>query len=193
MDFLELVQQARTCRRFAGKEPLPAGTLEWLANCARQAPSAGNKQPLRYALVEDRDVRERIYPALRWAGALKDWDGPEPDERPTGYMAMLSPAGDTSLLTRIDVGIAAQTIQLAAASRGLACCMFLSFTPEMVTEVLEIPAGYQVSLMLALGHPVEERRIVPMPEQGDAPYWRDAAGVHYVPKRSLDEVVIIRR
>lgn len=192
MDLRKLVQDARTCRRFAGNDPLPAGALEYLVDCARQAPSAGNKQPLRYAAAEDSAIRDRLFPALKWAGALPDWNGPEPAERPTGYIAVLSPAGDASLQTRIDIGIAGQTIQLAAASLGLAGCMFLSFNPHVAAEVLEVPAEWQISLMIAVGHPVEVRRLVPMPAQGNAPYWRDADGVHFVPKRSLAEVLIIK-
>lgn len=192
-DFMKLVQDARTCRRFAGNDPLPAGALEHLVDCARQAPSAGNKQPLRYAATEDPAIRSKLFPALKWAGALPDWDGPEPAECPTGYIAVLSPAGNVSLQTRIDMGIAGQTIQLAATSLGLAACMFLSFNPHIAAEVLEVPAEWQVSLMIAVGRPVEVRRLAAMPVQGNAPYWRDAAGVHYVPKRSLAEVLIIKR
>ena len=196
MDFMELVQSARSCRRFAGCEPLPEGALEWMVDCARQAPSAGNKQPLRYAVAYRPEIRERLYPALKWAAALPDWDGPEPSERPTGYIAVLSGNGDSSLITRVDLGIAGQTLQLAASSRGLACCMFLSFNPHTVAEVLGLSAEWQVSLMLAVGKPAEVRRIAPMPGPGSvhggAPYWRDAAGVHHVPKRSLSEVLLVK-
>ena len=41
MDFLELVTGARTCRRFREAEGMPAGTLDWLIECARVTPCGG--------------------------------------------------------------------------------------------------------------------------------------------------------
>ena len=41
MDFLELVTGARTCRRFREAEGMPAGTLEWLVECAGAAVRGG--------------------------------------------------------------------------------------------------------------------------------------------------------
>ena len=52
MDFLELVTGARTCRRFREAEGMPAGTLDWLIECARVTPCGGNAQALRFAVAE---------------------------------------------------------------------------------------------------------------------------------------------
>ena len=51
----------------------------------------------------------------------------------------------------------------------------------------------EIGLVLALGKPAEEVRIVDVPEDGSIRYWRDEAGVHYVPKRRLEELVLDRR
>ena len=55
---------------------------------------------------------------------------------------------------------------------------------------LEIPDEYEILLVLALGKPVEQVVIDPVGEDGDVKYWRDADGVHHVPKRSLDELIL---
>lgn len=44
--------------------------------------------------------------------------------------------------------------------------------------------------MLALGKPAEDVRIVDMPADGSVKYYRDEAGVHYVPKRNRGELVL---
>ena len=51
----------------------------------------------------------------------------------------------------------------------------------------------EVSLVLALGKPVEDVRIVDVPANGSIRYYRDDAGVHYVPKRSLGELILDKR
>lgn len=193
MDFLKLVSAARTCRRFHEDMPLPTGTLEWLISCARVVPSGGNKQILRFAVVEAPETRKALFPALRWAAYLPDWNGPKEDERPTGYIAILAEAGKRDQILSIDLGITAQTIQLAAMSRNVGCCMFMSFDPHLVRQVLDIPERLDPVLMLALGVPKEERHIEPVPEDGSIKYWRDAQGGHHVPKRSLQELILIKK
>ena len=65
MDFLELVTGARTCRRFREAEGMPAGTLDWLIECARVTPCGGNAQALRFADVYTRQpldcLRARLF------------------------------------------------------------------------------------------------------------------------------------
>lgn len=193
MDFLDLTSKARTCRRFKEAEDLPEGTLEWLVNCARVTPNGGNKQSLRFAAVGNPAVCEALFPALKWAGYLTEWNGPEAGERPSGYIVIMADAGKRDHIVSIDMGIAAQTMQLAASSRGVGCCIFMSFDPQKVRGVLEIPDALDPVLVLAFGMEKEERRIVPVPADGSIRYWRDENGVHYVPKRSLEEVLLIRK
>ncbi|MEG1610755.1 MAG: nitroreductase family protein [Bilophila sp.] len=193
MDFLDLASKTRSCRRFKEAEGLPAGTLEWLVSCARVAPCGGNKQALRFATVASPAVCAALFPALKWAGYLPEWGGPEAGERPSGYIVIMADAGKRDHIVSIDMGIAAQTIQLAACSKGIGDCIFMSFDPHKVRELLEIPAALDPVLVLALGVAKEERRLVPVPADGSIKYWRDENGVHYVPKRSLEELLLIRK
>ena len=51
-----------------------------------------------------------------------------------------------------------------------------------------MPENLEPVLVLALGKPCEEVRIVDM-ENDDVKYYRDENQVHYVPKRSLDSIM----
>jgi hypothetical protein len=44
--------------------------------------------------------------------------------------------------------------------------------------------------VLAFGYPAEEVVLEPVGPDGNTTYWRDESGVHHVPKRSLEEVLI---
>ena len=59
-----------------------------------------------------------------------------------------------------------------------------------LAQVLDIPERYEILLVLALGKPKEEVVMVPIGPEGDIKYYRDANQVHYVPKRTLDEVLL---
>jgi len=191
MDFLQLVSEARTCRRFVQDKRISPDDLDWLMACAGRVPCARNAQVLRYILVSSPEKCAELFVHTRWAGALKDWGGPVEGERPTAYIAILTPSESTALM-HMDVGIVAQTIQLAAYTRGIGCCMHASFVRSSCMELLRVPANMQIDLILAFGMAKEERRLAPMPASGEFAYWRDAQGVHYVPKRAVSELVLAR-
>ena len=191
MDFKALVEEARTCRRFYEDRPLSLNDLEWLVDCARLTPSARNAQVLRFIVVGPGQTCRELFSLTRWAGALKDWGGPFPGERPTGFVAILTPQ-DGGEMVAYDVGIAAQTIQLAATSRNWGCCIIYSFDRQKVPALLHVPEGMKTALVLGLGAAKEQRVVAPMPADGGTAYWRDAQGLHHVPKRALDDLILAR-
>ena len=190
-EFRTLVEQARSCRRFVEKEPLTMADLEWLINCARMTPCARNQQTLRYSLITQGHVCDALFAKTTWAGALKDWGGPHPGERPTAFIVISLP-GNAGHLTWVDMGIAAQTIQLAATSRAWGCCILASFDVETCRTLCHIPEELAPRLVLGLGKAAETRVVEPVPADGRLAYWRDAENVHHVPQLSLDQLVIGR-
>ncbi|HOJ15028.1 MAG TPA: nitroreductase family protein, partial [Deltaproteobacteria bacterium] len=128
---------------------------------------------------------------LGWAAYLTDWPGPAPGERPSAYIVIL---GDTVISRNFwcDHGIAAQSILLGAVEKGYGGCMIASIKKQQLMQALGIPERYEILLVIAIGRPAERVTIEPVGPQGDIRYWRDDQGVHHVPKRSLDEIVIER-
>jgi len=191
MDFYKLMAEARTCRRYEARS-LEPGMLRWLVDCARIMPSAANAQVLRYITVQAPEKCAEVFDALGWAAYFKTWK-PEEAERPAGYIILLAPPGEDGKISYnayIDLGIAGQTVQLAAWSRGVGACMFRNYNPKKIAAAIAIPSGYEIVLVMALGYPLEERRIVPVPADGSIRYYRDDKGVHCVPKRDLGDVLL---
>jgi nitroreductase len=194
MDFVTLVRSSRTVRRFKEAEAVDASTLDWLADLARFCPSGGNFQPLKFVLASDPAMRERIFPTLAWAGYLKEWPGPVAGERPAAYVVLLH---DKRVAEKVDCdhGIMAQTIMLGAASKGLGGCMIASVDRKALAEVLELPEHLAILLVLALGRPKETVAVEDVDDATDRAairYWRDDAGVHHVPKRTLQHLIHAR-
>ena len=57
-------------------------------------------------------------------------------------------------------------------------------------KALRIADRYKILLVLALGRPREKVVIETVGTDGNTEYWRDSEGVHHVPKRSLDEIIV---
>ena len=184
----ELVKSNRSYRRFV-PEPVACETLMELIDLARLSATGANRQPLKYVLSCEEGMNERIFPSLAWAGYLSDWPGPSEGERPAAYIVIL---GDTTVAKGFgcDHGIAAQTILLGAAEKGLGGCMLGSIKRDKLREDLSLDERYEILLVVALGRPSERVVIEEVDEHGSIRYWRDADGVHHVPKRSLEEVVV---
>jgi nitroreductase len=185
----ELVRRTRSHRRFRETERLERADLEALVDLARLTPSARNLQPLRYRLVVDPAECAAVFATLGWAGYLESWPGPAEGERPAAYIVIL---GDGSQATEcaIDLGIATQTLLLGAAERGIAGCPIGSIRRDELQRVLALPVQLTILLVAAFGRPGEAIVLEELPVGGDHRYWRDDAGVHHVPKRSLRDVIV---
>jgi hypothetical protein len=68
--------------------------------------------------------------------------------------------------------------------------MFGNVNRDELRQSLAIDERYEILMVIALGSPREEVRLVPLGSDGDVKYYRDATGVHYVPKRSLDDIIL---
>ena len=183
-----LANTTRSYRRFRQIYPVtPELMTQWVDN-ARVTASAGNKQPLRYRIVTDKDQCAQIFETLTWAAALPDWDGPEEGQRPTGYIIMATDSETfKGELWRFDAGIAAQAIMLSSTEEGFGGCIMLSFKRGELKKILSMPEDLEPVLVLALGRPIEDIRLVDA-VQGDTTYYRDEQQVHYVPKRKLEDI-----
>lgn len=186
----DLVLQCRSYRRFDQSEAVPAQVLRDLVDTARLTASAANAQALRFRIVNTPELCAQVFPTIRWAAALKDWDGPAEGERPSAYIVI---ACDLSIgkNKQWDDGIAAQTILLGAVEKGYGGCMIGSFQRGELAAVLGLnPEQYSLDLVLAIGKPREKVVLVPLNQDGSTTYYRDENGVHYVPKRSLEDVLL---
>ena len=57
-------------------------------------------------------------------------------------------------------------------------------------QALEIPEHLEILLVIALGKPKETVVLEEVGPSGSIEYWRDGEGLHHVPKRSLDEIIV---
>ena len=189
MNIKELVKKTRTYRRFDGAYSQKNSVLTELVELARNVGSGSNLQPLKYIVSSSGEMNSRIYSTLAWAGSLPDWPGPDEPERPTGYIVILI---DKNIREEaaMDVGIAAQTILLGASEIGLGGCMVGSIQRNRLREILDIPTRFKISLVVAMGKPVEKVVLEDVGPDGSTTYYREADGTHHVPKRKMEEILI---
>lgn len=186
----DLILKNRSYRSFDEGRRISREELLNFVDHARLSASSRNKQPLAYRLACTPEECDATLNLTSWAGLLKEVKLPPKGRAPTAYIIICcdTTIAPTPELFMRDVGIAAQTILLAATERGLGGCMIGSFKSEKLKEALAIPGQYIPMLTLALGKP-DERVMLTSAEGGSVDYYREGE-VHCVPKRRLGDIII---
>ena len=176
-DFLELVKNRRSFRRFKS-DPVPKEILEKVLEAARHSPSAGNSQPWEFVVVQDVAKKKSITksitsgrkklteadPNIYWPVAVQPHLFTAPvliivcgDQRlQETYPAHL----EGEILLRQSLAVSIYTLQLAAATFGLATAwgtMQTESRETQIRELLGIPDVYTVDHIVPLGYPDEEK------------------------------------
>ena len=179
----EKIRKRRTIRKYLQKA-VPEEALLKCVDAARLSPSGRNRQPLRYVIVNDSKLLKQVFSTLSWATDLPDYY-PTEEETPRAYIVILL---DKNTPTPIhDASIAAMSISMVAYDEGLGSCILGSVDREKLKDILKVPEGLAVALVVALGYPAENPVVEPV-KDGATNYWLDENGVLHVPKRDLKDI-----
>ncbi len=190
MSIIDLASKNRSYRRFDEKARIGESDLRELIETARLTPSGANLQPLRYHLSAEKSETDKLFPLLKWAGYLQDWDGPVEGERPVAYITVIRDTEVKDVASKTDAGIAMQTILLAAVERGYGGCIFASINRPEWAKLIELDSRYEIMNVIALGVPVEKVVLEAAADRESIKYYRDEKQVHHVPKRKLDDLLL---
>ena len=186
MNVYEAILNRRTIRRFDEKKEIPLELLERMVNAARVAPSAANLQPWDFIVVNEKELCDKIFPHLRWAGYIAPEGDPPQGMRPAAYIVLVANP-DINKNWQHDFGAAAENIMLCAVEMGIGSCWLGSINRKKIKEILNIPDDREVDTLIALGYPKEKS--VVEEEKGSIKYWKDENKVMHVPKRALSEIM----
>lgn len=179
LTFEQLVRGRRSVRRMR-PDPLPRALIEQVLDAARWAPSPHGTQPWRFAVLQDRSIRERMADAMAesWQENL-EMDRQDPEivaARLAGSQRRMLEAPVLILVSLVtddldrypdavrqraeftmaiqSLGAAVQNMLLAAYQLGIDggwMCAPL-FCPEVVRDALELPSNHIPHALIPLGH-----------------------------------------
>ncbi len=186
MNVSEALKERRTIRKFT-QESLPKEDILELIEYARLCAYPANLQPLKFAVIQEKDLCDKIFPNTKWAGYLADGT-PKENERPTAYIAIL---GDKTIKDSFEVeaGAAVTSMMLGALEKGIASCWIGSLTREPIMDILSLDKErFSLLYILALGYPAQESKACEF--SGSIKYYEDENKEINVPKRPFDEILI---
>ena len=192
MDIYEAVTKRRSIREFKDI-PVACDVLERCVNAARLAPTASNYQLCEHIIVDDEQLLLQIFDTVgSWAGQPRPKEGWPPGHRPKAYIVTLintqleTGLGASRTNTNYDAGLAVENMVLVALGQGLGSCVMTGIDRDKLRQVLNIPAKYEIAMMLALGFSDES----PVVEEAtdSIKRWIDSKGVRHIPKRKLEDI-----
>ncbi len=158
---IEIIQKRHSVRSFKDK-PLEKGIILAIVEAARLSPSACNAQPWRFVAVTDKFLVKNIVD--------KGMGGVVPNKWSVSAPVIIVGCAALNLLThrigetvkgihyhQIDMGIAMEHMVLRATEMGLGTCWIGWFKEKEIKKMLNIPKGWKIISLLALGYPQEER------------------------------------
>ena len=186
----EAATSRRTIRKFTQK-PIPREKLEGLVNAARLAPSGANMQPLKYAVVNDPPTVAKIFEKVKWAAYIAPEGNPAEGERPTAFIIVLADTTIKASGYEMDAGASIENLILSAWEEGIGCCWMASIDKEAIRSIIGAGETLPVIAALALGYKGEDPKEEVLTDS--VKYWKDASGTLHVPKRSLKEVLFVKK
>lgn len=182
----QLLRKNRSCRGYDPSFVVRKDQLLRLIAVNALIPSARNQQVLRFRPVTS-DEAHKVLPHIRLGGALPDLHLPFPGTEPEAFIVVCSTV-DPDRYVYTDLGISAQSMLLQATEIGLNGLCIGAFDREALSRDLALPL--QPLLVVAVGRSCERIELVDIGAADDRTYYRDADGVHCVPKIRPAELVI---
>ncbi len=170
-DVIAAIEERRSVRQFE-ETKIPEATIGRLLASAHLAPSAGNLEPWKFVVVRRDDLKNRLVQAAYGQDFLAS--------APVCIVVCADPARSASrygergakLYCIQDTAAAVQNILLTATAYGLGSCWVGAFDEEQVKESLDLDDNLRPVAIIPVGYPAGE--------------------VEEIPRRSVDEVTLIR-
>jgi nitroreductase len=147
MNIKEAILTRRSVRKYK-HEPVKEKDLKVILEAARQAPSAGNKQPWEFVVVSDQETKTKLAEIARKQMWIADAG--------VVVVALSKDKNDPSIYERWverDVMTAVEHIVLQSWELGYGTCWIGAFTQPETKELLGIPEVMNVICMLPIGVP----------------------------------------
>lgn len=154
MNLKDLCTLRQSCRQYKS-EPVPQEKLEYIKECVRLAPSAVNRQPWFFVLIDDEPRLSQVKACYG-----REWIQEAP-------IIVVCCVNRTEAWTRacdqhnhadIDIAIATEHLCLAASEQGLGNCWVCNFDVEKLKATGIVPAGYDPAVLVPIGWPADELR-----------------------------------
>lgn len=158
MELKEVISTRHSVRDFL-PDPIPTEVLQDILEAGRLAPSAQNRQPWRYVVLQDPGDIKSLALHCGLIGLSNFFIRKAP--------CLIIACADSSQNVRIngqdyylvDTAISFQQMVLTAWSHGVGSCWLAAFSEKKIKEYLKLPPKWRVVAMSPLGYPAGKKTL----------------------------------
>ncbi len=154
MEFFEVIENRRSVRLYR-RAKLDVEKLQAILDAVRLAPSAGDLQAFRIAVVEDAETKSALAAAAHGQGFIAEASAVLVFLADPGRSAAKYEKRGHLLFALQDATIAAAYAQLAATALGLGSCWVGAFDDTAVGRALRASNELRPIALLPIGEPAE--------------------------------------
>ncbi len=147
MELLSEIQNRQTVKTFLS-DPVDERSLDRILEAGRLAPSAKNRQPWRFIVMQDRELKEKMKEAAY--GDERFCQAPVAIAACTTNIGYRMPNGELSY--PIDLSFAVSHMMLQTEHEQLGSALITTYREDQVKNLLTIPYSMKVVLILLIGH-----------------------------------------
>lgn len=160
-ELMNIIKGRRSIRRFQDK-PIPEKDLQEILEAVQWSPSWANTQCWEIVVVKNREMKERLNEALSPTNPAKKGLPDAPvvlalcgKVKSSGYYKgeASTKLGDWLMF---DLGLATQSVCLAAHNLGLGTVIVGSIDHAKAKEVLGVGEGYELVALIPVGYPAKD-------------------------------------
>ena len=151
MSLVPHIENWQSIRQFSS-QTIPKERINRILEAGRKAPSAKNRQPWRFIIIDNPEVKKKIETAA--FGQEHVGQAPVIIAACTTNIDYRMPNGQISY--PIDLTMAVSFMMLQAQAEELGTCIVTTFDEQEVKEILTVPYSMRVVMLLLLGQ-VEEK------------------------------------
>lgn len=182
-----LLRKNRSHRAFDTSYTVAMRQLETIVAVNPKLPSGRNAQTLRFKLLDAQSGGDDFCRYLHLGGYLPELHLPAPGTEPKAFIIICSTEPESPIVD-IDLGISLQSMALKAVEIGLNALIVKAFNKKEIKETLGLPSDPLA--VLAIGKGTETIVLDEVPAGSDLRYYRDADGIHHVPKITVSDLLI---
>ena len=159
----ELVAKRRSIRRFEDKK-IDLSVLKNIVKCGRLYPSRGNRQPLKFILVDDEQMCGKIFDNILWGSKVSGYKiFNDKEYSPKAYILVLIDKNITNAGYEYEMGASIQNMLLCATENQIGSVWIKSADMKKIKELLEIEENnIEIDSLIALGYAKHTSKIIEM-------------------------------
>lgn len=159
----ELVAKRRSIRRFEDKK-IDLNVLKNIVKCGRLYPSRGNRQPLKFILVDNEQMCGKIFDNILWGSKVSGYRVFNDKEySPKAYILVLIDKNITNAGYEYEMGASIQNMLLCATENQIGSVWIKSADMKKIKELLEIEENnIEIDSLIALGYAKHTSKIIEM-------------------------------